>query len=144
MPAKNGDKVKVHYKGTLEDGTQFDSSEGRDPLEFTLGANQVIPGFEKAVDGMESGDKKTINIPSDEAYGQYRDDMVVDVPRNMIPGNIDPQPGLQFMVPTRDGGGQPVTVLEMSEDSIKLDANHRLAGKDLTFEIELVEFKNAN
>ncbi len=93
---------------------------------------------------MESGDKKTINIPSDEAYGQYRDDMVVDVPRNMIPGNIDPQPGLQFMVPTRDGGGQPVTVLEMSEDSIKLDANHRLAGKDLTFEIELVEFKNAN
>jgi len=139
MPAKNGDKVKVHYKGTLKDGTKFDSSEGRDPLEFTVGAQQVIKGFDDAVSGMEPGDKVTVNIPCDDAYGPRRDDMVVEIPRNMIPGNITPETGTQLMMPTKGGGAMPVKILKVSDDEVKIDANHELAGKDLTFEIELVE-----
>ena len=136
--AKLNDKVSVHYTGKLDDGTVFDSSVQREPLEFTVGEGQVIPGFENAVVGMETGDSKTVRIPADEAYGQRRDDMLIEVERDQFPPHIEPEVGQQLQV--RQANGQPVvvSVAEVSDDNVTLDANHPLAGKDLTFEIELV------
>lgn len=140
MPkAKNGDKVKVHYKGTLQDGTVFDTSEGRDPLEFTLGDGMVIPGFENAVVGLDAGETTTENIPSDEAYGPHRDEMVVSVPREHLPKDMNPEVGAQLHLQQPDGMVIPVLVKEIALESVTLDANHPLAGEDLTFEITLVE-----
>jgi peptidylprolyl isomerase len=137
--AKKGDKVKVHYTGKLTDGTVFDSSLEREPIEFELGAGQMIAGFDKAVDGMAVGDKKTADIPSAEAYGDKRDDMMVPVPHDKVPEEIKPEVGMQLSMQQPDGQALPVLVAEVNDDHIVLDANHPLAGKDLNFEIELVE-----
>jgi peptidylprolyl isomerase len=139
--AKNGDTVQVNYTGKLADGTVFDSSVGREPLEFTLGAGQVIPGFEKAVFGMKVGEKKTVTIPVDDAYGPHRDDMVGEVPREEFPEDITLKVGQQLGVKRTDGGTSIVTVLSVSDNTVTIDFNHPLAGKDLTFEIELVKIK---
>lgn len=136
--AKSGDTVKVHYTGKLEDGTEFDSSRGKDPLEFTLGEGRIIPGFEQAVLGMNPGDSKTVNIPADQAYGAYRDDWVMVVEREQLPSNIEPQVGQQLQV--RQGEqAYVVQITDVSESNVTLDRNHPLAGEALTFEIQLVE-----
>ncbi len=135
-PAKDGDVVQVHYTGTLEDGSQFDSSVGGDPLEFTVGAGRMIAGFDRAVVGMTVGEKKTITIPAAEAYGERREDLVVEVDRDELPADIIPEVGMQL---TR--GNVVVTVTAVSETTFTIDTNHELAGKDLIFEIELVSVK---
>ncbi|WP_197915770.1 FKBP-type peptidyl-prolyl cis-trans isomerase [Thiosulfatihalobacter marinus] len=136
--AKSGDTVRIHYTGTLNDGSVFDSSQGREPLEFTLGAGQVIPGFDAAVDGMAVGDRKVAEIPADEAYGPRHDQAVQDVPRADIPAEIPLEVGLQLQMQSPTGQVMPVTVTAITDDAVTLDANHMLAGKDLTFAIELV------
>ncbi len=141
--AKVGDRVKVHYSGFLEDGTIFDSSLQSDPFEFTLGEGMVIPGFENAVIGMETGETKTINIPSDEAYGPHRKELVATIERAQIPENISPEVGMSLQVKTPDGSFTNVLITEVSEGTVTLDANHPLAGKDLIFEIKLVEIASA-
>lgn len=137
--AKKGDKVKVHYTGKLNDGTVFDSSENREPLEFTIGNGNMIAGFEKAVVGMAVGDAITTDIPSEEAYGEKRPDRLVAVPKAEVPADINPAVGQQLSIQQQDGSALPVLVAEINEENIVLDANHPLAGKDLTFEIKLVE-----
>ena len=136
--AKAGDTVQVHYTGKLDDGSVFDSSAGRDPLEFTVGAGPVIPGFEQAVEGMAVGQTKTVTIPSAEAYGERVAEAVLQVPREQLPPDLEPEVGQQLVMQSRDGRQIPIVVVEVTEDSITIDANHPLAGRDLTFEIELV------
>ena len=136
--AKTGDTVKVHYTGKLEDGTPFDSSLDKDPLEFTLGEGRIIPGFEQAVLGMTPGDDKTVDIPADNAYGPYRDEWVMVVEREQMPTEIDPQVGQQLQV--RQGQQEYVVqITDVSGSQITLDRNHPLAGEDLTFDIKLME-----
>jgi peptidylprolyl isomerase len=137
--AKHGDNVKVHYKGTLDDGTIFDTSEGRDPLEFTIGDGNIIPGFEEAVIGMSPGDSKSQPIPSDQAYGPMIPELLAEVERDQIPSHITPEVGQQLQIKQDDGQVTIVTITEVNEKTVSLDANHPLAGKDLTFEITLVE-----
>ena len=137
--AKSGDTVRIHYTGTLDDGTQFDSSAGRDPLEFALGGGQVIPGFDNAVDGMTVGDNKTVTIPPDEAYGQRHEQLVQQVSRDALPDEIEPAVGMQLQSQSPEGQVMMLVVTEVEEDSITVDANHPLAGQALTFDIELVE-----
>ena len=141
MAVKNGDTVKVHYTGTLtDDGTVFDSSREREPLEFTLGEGQLIPGFEKAVIGLEEGDETTVELDSKDAYGQRREDLELEVSKSDLPDNIDPQVGMQLqMQQQEDGQAIPVQITAVEDEYVQLDANHPLAGKDLTFEIELIE-----
>ncbi len=136
--AQQGDTVKIHYTGTLEDGTVFDSSEGRDPLEFTLGSGQVIPGFDEAVTGMDSGEKKQVTIPADKAYGQRNEEMIIQAPRDQVPADINPEVGQQLQMAGPGGETVVVLVTEVTDAHITLDANPPLAGKDLTFDIELV------
>ena len=136
--AKDGDKVKVHYTGTLDDGTQFDSSVGSTPLEFTLGGGQLIPGFEAGVLGMAPGDTKTVNIPATEAYGPHNEEMVLEVGRSEFPDHINPEPGLQLQMQQGEQATL-VTITNVTDSAVTLDANHPLAGQDLTFELELVE-----
>lgn len=136
--AKSGDTVNIHYTGTLADGSVFDSSEGRDPLQFTLGSGQVIPGFDIAVTGMTVGEKKTVTIPADQAYGQPDPRAVQAIPRANIPAEIPLEVGLQLQATGPMGQPIAVTVVEISDTEVTLDANHRLAGKDLTFALELV------
>jgi peptidylprolyl isomerase len=133
---KDGDTVKVHYTGTLEDGTVFDSSDGRDPLEFTLGQGQLIAGFEKTVLGMTAGESRSVTIPAEEAYGPYRDEMVLAVPRSQFPPDMKPELGMQLQV-GQDEQTMVVTITGVSDEEVTLDANHPLAGKALTFSIEL-------
>ena len=137
--AKQGDTVKVHYTGKLADGSTFDSSSETEPLKFTLGAGEVIQGFEVAVVGMAPGDSKTTTIAAGEAYGAYDDDMLLEVDRTEFPEQMDPQVGQRLQVRQADGETFSVIVAEVAEKSITLDANHPLAGQDLTFEIQLVE-----
>jgi peptidylprolyl isomerase len=140
--AQSGNTVKVHYTGKLKDGTVFDSSVQRDePLEFTIGQGQMIAGFEKAVTGMEVGANKVADIPVTEGYGERREDMILEVPRKDVPENINPEVGQRLAVQQKDGNSIPVTVTNISDNSITLDANHPLAGEDLVFEIELLEVK---
>jgi peptidylprolyl isomerase len=140
MPsAKSGDTVKVHYTGKLKDGTVFDSSSGREPLQFTLGNRNMIEGFESAVFGMNAGDVKSVEIPADKAYGPRRSELVLEVKRSEVPSDVQPQIGQQLAVQAKDGRRIPVTVTSVTADKIILDANHSLAGKDLIFEINLVE-----
>ena len=137
--AKTGDTVKVHYTGKLEDGSVFDTSVGSEPLEFTVGDGQIISGFEQAVIGMQVGESKTVTIPVDQAYGPRRDDMVLEVNRDELPEGLKPEIGMQLQMNQGDGSLLIVTVTEVSETTIKLDANHPLAGQALTFDIELIE-----
>ncbi|MBK1706123.1 FKBP-type peptidyl-prolyl cis-trans isomerase [Halochromatium glycolicum] len=137
--AKTGDTVKVHYTGTLTDGTQFDSSRGQEPLEFTLGQNQMIGGFEEAVVGMSQGENKTVTIPSTEAYGERNESMVQQVPRSAIPPEIELAPGLMLQAQGPDGETLRFTVADFDDESVTVDGNHPLAGRDLVFELELVE-----
>ena len=136
--AKSGDTVRIHYTGTLDDGSTFDSSEGRDPLEFTLGSGQVIPGFDVGVTGMTIGDKKTINIPCGEAYGELDPNARQDIPRESVPADIPLEIGTQLQMEGADGQVMMVTVAVVTDEAVTLDANHPLAGKDLTFALELV------
>jgi len=135
--AKPGDTVKIHYKGSLNDGTVFDSSEGREPLEFKIGEGDIIPGVEEAVIGMKPDEVKTATVPPEKAYGDYREEMVVEVDKSQFPEHIDPSVGQQLELRQSDGQTVVVRVTDVSEENVKLDANHPLAGKDLTFEIEL-------
>ncbi len=140
--AKDGDTLRVHYTGRLEDGTTFDTSRGGDPLEFTLGGGQIIPGFERGVAGMEPGEVRQITIAPEDAYGEHNPDMVVRVERSQLPDDLDPQVGEQLEM--RQGEHTfVVTVIDSDDDSITLDGNHPLAGKTLNFEIELVEIVGA-
>jgi peptidylprolyl isomerase len=136
---KSGDKVKVHYHGKLRSGETFDSSQGREPLEFTVGSGQVIKGFDNGVMGMQVGDKRTVEIPVQDAYGSKQDEMIIEFPRNQFPPDMKPEAGMQLMMNNGAGQSFPVTVTEVREDSVILDANHPLAGQDLIFDIELVE-----
>ncbi len=137
--AKKGDTVRVHYTGKLTSGEQFDSSAGREPLEFEVGAGMMIKGFDDAVVGMAVGDKKTITIPPNEAYGERNDQMVIDFPRSNFPADLTPEVGMQLMMNNNAGQQFPVTIVDVREDAVVLDANHSLAGKDLVFDIEMVE-----
>jgi peptidylprolyl isomerase len=137
--AKTGDTVKIHYTGTLEDGTEFDSSAGREPLEFEMGSGQVIPGFDTAVDGMTIGDSKTVTISPGEAYGDRHDQLVQQVPKSALPDDMKPEVGMQLQSQSPEGQIMNLVVVEVEEESITVDANHPLAGKALTFAIELVE-----
>lgn len=136
--AKQGDTVHVHYTGRLEDGTVFDSSRERSPLEFTLGEGQVIPGFERAVVGLSEGEQKETHIGPDEAFGPRSDDLVVKVQRDKLPEGMTPEPGQRFEMTTGDGYKIPVRVTETLEDAVVVDANHPLAGRELTFDVELL------
>ncbi|MDE3253033.1 MAG: peptidylprolyl isomerase [Bacteroidota bacterium] len=136
---KKGDTVKVHYHGKLTDGTTFDSSEGREPLEFEVGSGQVIPGFDDGVTGMAIGEKKTILIPADEAYGQKQEDMIMEFPKERFPEDMVPEAGMQLNMSNGQGQNFPVVIVEVKETVVILDANHPLAGEDLTFDLELVE-----
>ncbi|MCK4650681.1 peptidylprolyl isomerase [Candidatus Babeliales bacterium] len=137
--AKSGDMVKVHYTGKLDNGTIFDSSEKREPLQFKIGEEKVIPGFEKAVIGMSIEESKTIKLMPEESYGPHRKELIVIVPKKNIPGDINLQIGQQLQIKQENGHPLIVIVIEITEDNVTLDANHPLAGKDLTFEIKLVE-----
>ncbi|HEY48455.1 MAG TPA: peptidylprolyl isomerase [Dehalococcoidia bacterium] len=137
--AKNGDTVHVHYTGKLDNGTVFASSHNYEPLKFTIGENQLISAFENTVVGMNPGESRTIKIPADEAYGPRSEELVVLVERAQFPENIEPQVGMELEIHQGDEMAVPVTVTDVSESSVTLDANHPLAGEDLTFDIELVE-----
>ncbi len=139
IQAGNGNTIKVHYTGRLDDGTVFDSSRDRDPLEFTIGGGGIIKGFEDGVIGMAVGDKKTIRIPSDEAYGPYRDDLVMSVNRAQFPPDIKAEKGQMLSLRHPNGQCMEVMITETTDDSVTLNANHPLAGKDLTFDLEMVE-----
>lgn len=136
---KSGDKVKVHYHGKLTNGETFDSSEGREPLEFEVGSGMVIKGFDEGVTGMNVGDKKTLNIPFDEAYGPRQPDMIVEFPKEKFPQDMELELGMQLMMNNGSGQQFPVVVTQIKEEIVVLDANHPLAGQDLVFDIELVE-----
>lgn len=136
--AQQGSTVKVHYTGRLDDGTVFDSSAGGEPLEFTIGRGQLIPGFEQGVVGMEPGESRTVVIAADQAYGIYRPEGVIEVARSEIPAAINLEVGMQLQATGANGRPAHMTVLELSGDKVKLDGNHPLAGKDLTFEIQVV------
>lgn len=136
---KEGDVVKVHYTGKLANGEKFDSSEGREPLEFTVGAGQMIKGFDAAMPGMNVGDKKTITIPPADGYGERSEDAVIEFPKENIPEDMKLEPGMSLTLSNQEGQPVPVIVKEIKDDIVILDANHFLAGEDLIFDIELVE-----
>jgi peptidylprolyl isomerase len=135
---KNGDTVKVHYHGRLTDGSTFDSSDGREPLEFQVGSGSVIKGFDDGVMGMSVGDKKTVNIPADDAYGERNPEMLVEFPREQFPDDMKPEVGMRLNMTNGSGQVVPVSIVEVKDDAVVLDANHPLAGEDLIFDIELV------
>lgn len=139
MPAKNGDTVLVHYTGTLDDGTVFDSSRDRDPLEATLGEGMLIPGFENALLGMNPGDVKDIAIPPAEAYGEHIEDLIINIPREEVPPHVEPEVGMVVQFATDEGEDFEATITEVTDDEIILDANHPLAGETLKFNLELVK-----
>jgi len=136
---ENGKKVKIHYTGTLDDGSQFDSSAGRDPLEFEMGAGMVIPGFEKGVQDMDVGEKKTIHIPAAEAYGERREEMVMEFERVALPEGMTPEVGMGLQLQGPEGQPIPARITSVGDEAVTIDANHQLAGQDLNFELELVE-----
>lgn len=137
--AKKGDRVKVHYTGKLTDGKQFDSSVGREPLEFTVGAGQMIKGFDEAIPGMEVGEKKTITISPSDAYGETNHEAIIEFPKGNIPPEMKLEPGMKLQLQGQDGSPIPVVVKEVKDEVVILDANHELAGKELVFDIELTE-----
>jgi peptidylprolyl isomerase len=135
---KSGDTVRIHYTGTLDDGTVFDSSEGRDPLEFTVGSGQIIEGLDEALPGMEVGEKKKVVIPAEKAYGPLHDEARQAIPREQIPSDIPLEVGIQLQMQSPEGQIIAVTVVEITDSEVTLDANHPLAGKALTFDFEIV------
>lgn len=137
--AKQGDTVRVHYTGKLDDGSTFDSSQGGEPIEFTIGAGQVVPGFESAVTGMSEGETKTTQVASGDAYGDRREDLVFSVSKAQIPEGVDVNVGDRLAVGLPTGETVPMEVREIGDETVTLDANHPLAGKDLTFDLELVK-----
>jgi len=139
--AKSGDKVKVHYHGKLRNGETFDSSNGREPLEFTVGTGQVIKGFDEGVKGMEVGEKKTVEIPAEDAYGSRQEEMVIDFPLSNFPPDITPEVGMTLQMHNENGQELPVMVTAVNADTVTLDANHPLAGQELIFDIEIVDLK---
>ncbi|MGJ8569479.1 MAG: FKBP-type peptidyl-prolyl cis-trans isomerase [Hoeflea sp.] len=141
--AKSGDTVRINYTGKLIDGTRFDSSEGREPLEFQVGSGQIISGLDREVEGMKVGDKQTITVPAEEAYGPHDAAKVQQVPRDALPPELEPQEGMQLQAQTPEGGQMTLIVTAVAEQEITVDANHPLAGKDLIFEIEMVEILKA-
>jgi peptidylprolyl isomerase len=134
--------VKLNYKGTLDDGTVFDTSEGREPLEFIFGVGMIIPGLEKGIKGMKKGDKKTVKVKSADAYGEYREEAKNEVPKAQLPADADLKVGMQLGAQTPHGV-IPVTISEIKDETVVLDFNPPLAGKDLTFEVEIVEERDA-
>ena len=142
--AKKGDKVIVHYHGKLTTGETFDSSEGKDPLPFEIGSGMVIKGFDEGVTGMTVGEKKTITIPADEAYGPVNPDMVIEMPKDRLPEDMEVEVGMPLVMSDPQGQQFQVVVKELSDDKIVLDANHPLAGKDLVFDLELVEIEGGS
>ncbi len=139
--AKEGDKVRVHYTGMLENGDVFDDSRDREPLEFTIGEGRIIPGFEEAVKGMSPGDTSTETIPCEKAYGERSEDLVVSLEHSELPDDLDPDIGQQLQMEQKDGSRLNVIVTDRDESTITLDANHPLAGRDLEFQIEMVEIE---
>lgn len=137
--AKKGDKVLVHYTGTYDDGTVFDSSVDRGPLEVTIGTGMVISGFDRALVDMEPGQKKTVNIPVDEAYGPRAEELIAEIKRDQIPAEIPLEIGQQLQLSLADGGEAIVMIVDLNDTTVTLDANHPMAGLDLNFELELVE-----
>lgn len=137
--AKHGDLVKVRYTGTLDDGSTFDSSDGREPLQFVIGEGMLIPAFEQAIVGMLPGDSRLVHIPADDAYGPYMDEMILEVDKNQIPPYLNPEEGMQLQITQDDGSSTVVKVVKLTDEKVFLDANHPLAGKDLNFSIELVD-----
>lgn len=137
--AKSGDTVRIHYTGTLSDGTQFDSSAGRDPLEFALGSGQVIPGFDNAVDGMAVGESKTVSIDPASAYGEKHPQLIQDVPKSALPDDMKPEVGMQLQSQAPDGQVMHLVVTSVAEETITVDGNHPLAGQTLNFDIDLVK-----
>ncbi|MDP9229761.1 MAG: peptidylprolyl isomerase [Bacteroidota bacterium] len=140
---KSGDTVKVHYHGRLTNGDTFDNSEGQDPLEFEVGSGMVIKGFDDGMIGMAVGEKKTINIPVEDAYGPKNEEMLIEYPKDRFPDNMKPEVGMPLTMSSGSGENFPVTITEIKDDSVVLDANHPLAGEDLVFDLELVEIVNA-
>lgn len=138
---KNGDTIRVHYTGRLTDGTIFDSSDGREPLEFQVGSGMVIKGFDEGVLNMLVGDKKTITIPSADAYGDYNEAMLLEFDKSALPSDVEAQVGQVLHMSDDSGNVFPVVLAEIKENSVIIDANHQLAGKDLVFDLELVEIK---
>ncbi|MEX0720860.1 MAG: peptidylprolyl isomerase [Balneolaceae bacterium] len=136
---QKGNIVKVHYTGRLSDGSIFDSSVTRDPLEVTLGEGKLIPGFEDALIGMNVGDKTTKEIPAEEAYGDRRDDLEVTIEKSQLPEDIEPEVGMQLQLNQPNGQPVPVQITKVEDENIIIDANHPLAGKDLSFDIEVVD-----
>lgn len=137
--ATKGSTVKVHYTGTLTDDTVFDSSREREPLEFTVGVGQMIEGFDVAVEGMKVGETKKVNIPAEKAYGPRNDEAVFNVPKSKLPEGLTPEVGMQLEASQTDGRKQLLLIVEVKEEEVMLDANHPLAGKELVFDIELME-----
>lgn len=137
--AKQGDLVKVRYTGTLDDGSMFDSSDGREPLQFVIGEGMLIPAFEQAIVGMLPGDSRSVHIPADDAYGPYMDELILEVDKNQIPPYLNPEEGMQLQITQDDGSSTVVKVVKLTDEKVFLDANHPLAGKDLNFSIELVD-----
>lgn len=135
---KPGDTVRIHYTGTLSDGTEFGSSHGSEPLEVTVGSGEILPGLDEALPGMEVGDSKEVALPAARAYGEVRPDAVHDVARSEIPEGVPLEIGTRLRMQTAGGAAIPVTVTSVSDDRVTLDENHPLAGQDLTFELELV------
>ncbi len=142
--ANNGDKVKVHYHGRLTDGTTFDSSEGREPLEFEVGSGSVIAGFDEGVKGMTVGEKKTVQIPVDQAYGPKDPEMIVEFPKANFPPDMEPEVGMRLNMTNNTGQVIPVVIVDVKPETVILDANHPLSGEDLVFEIELVSIGSAS
>jgi FKBP-type peptidyl-prolyl cis-trans isomerase 2 len=137
--AKRGDTIRVHYTGKLKDGKVFGSSHQGGPLELTLGAGQVIPGFERALEGMSPGESRSVDVPAEEAYGQRENDKILEFERSTLPAGVDPQVGQHLQLQTQDGRALPAVVARVSESTVTVDANHPLAGRDLVFDVELIE-----
>ena len=142
MAIKMGDTVFVHYTGTLDDGTEFDSSTGGEPLEFVMGGGMILPGFEAAVSGKDVGDKVSVTLEPSEAYGEHREEMTILVPRSEVPKHIEPEEGMMLQL-TLEEGDIDVLVSKVTDDEVELNGNHPLAGKRLSFEIEVVNVKPA-
>jgi peptidylprolyl isomerase len=140
---KSGDVVRIHYTGKFTDGTPFDTSDGREPLEFTVGAGQIIPGLERNIAGMQAGEKQTVTVPAAEAYGPRDEERIQAIPRSAIPEGLDVDVGTRLQANTSEGRPLSLTVVDLDDSSVTVDANHPLAGRDLVFDIEVVEVKAA-